>query len=226
MAYFDQNPKVHEAGRHYYNIRESTLQEIPELRGKPVPEYTLRPIRESVVAVVEALQGGRVKGWVCRNRNGNSVSIQVAVDGVITSQEALHDTMTTKSERILEMCYQLDESRRSDVLPFNISLPLVVQGEHELRVLVDDGKNVWEAHNSPLKYEETTVSFSQDQLIKRKDDIIVERNREVAKLWDEIQTQVPWKRAELDAASQLPDKGSADSALLATILIKSVRIYL
>lgn len=77
-----------------------------------------------------------------------------------------------------------------------------------------------EAFHSPLMFEETVNEPSMAAVIKRKDEIITHRNNLLTKLWNEVHTQLPWRRYEQDAAD-IPLEGGAPPDLLAFIIVRS-----
>lgn len=85
-----------------------------------------------------------------------------------------------------------------------------------------------EAHSSPARFIESAIEPDGVETLHRKDAIIVRRNAELAAIWAEMRTQMPWRRAEAAAAaasaSDGPPAGEAAGAkkrLLALILVQS-----
>lgn len=52
-----------------------------------------------------------------------------------------------------------------------------------------------ELNQSPLLFRESSISPDQEERIRRKDAIIQTRNAQVAALWDELHTKLPWRNA-------------------------------
>lgn len=81
-----------------------------------------------------------------------------------------------------------------------------------------------EAHASPVRFIESAIEPDGVETVHRKDAIIVRRNAELAAIWAEMRTQMPWRRAEAAAlAAGGPPAGEATNAdrLLAVVLVLS-----
>ena len=82
-----------------------------------------------------------------------------------------------------------------------------------------------EAFHSPLMFEETVNEPSMAAIIKRKDEIITHRNNLLTKIWNEVHTQLPWRRYEQDAVDiplgDLRGGGGDAPDLLAFIVVRS-----
>ena len=176
-----------------------------------------------------------------------SAHVYAVIDDIVVASV---DVVDTYSERDLpadvhESCVTTaGADPRVIVFKLDIGLPPLPQGIHTLRILIQDvGKALSvgssadrkdpsesssspttvalvEAFHSPLVFEETVNEPSMAAVIKRKDEIITHRNNLLTKLWNEVHTQLPWRRYEQDAVA-IPLDGAKDPDLLAFIIVRS-----
>ena len=230
----------------FYSVRPRTKRTVVNVRGigveLPVAEDQIvkTPTSDASVAAIDAVEAGRVKGWLC-HRGGNvstdaSAHVYAVVDGTVIASVELsnHERMRDAEvvPEIAEICATTTTmastvGTSSSVFALDIGLPPLPQGVHELRVLVEDASgsslSLVEAFHSPLKFEESANEPSMAAIIKRKDEIITHRNNLLTKLWNEVQTQLPWRRYERDA-EDIPLEGYAaeqEQIPLAVILVRS-----
>jgi hypothetical protein len=203
-----------------------TVDEVTGI-GVELPEKIVKVSPTTSVASVNNVEAGYASGWACHRFQSssfaqNSAQIYAVVDGTIVASAVVAEIEKSPSPDIVETCSIGEEI--PDILMFNISLPPLPQGIHELRVLLQNGKNETafvEAFHSPLMFEESTIDPGLLSVIQRKDEIITHRNNLLNKLWNEINTQLPWKRYEKDA-KEIPDElGSETPEHLAVILVRS-----
>lgn len=88
-------------------------------------------------------------------------------------------------------------NRRIDIFSTNSlhvssALHLLLQ----LRAFMRTGGKLQEINHSPATFIESGVRPNAEEIIRRKDAIILQRNVEVASLWNQLRTQVPWRIAE------------------------------
>lgn len=219
----------------FYNIRPIHEGDIKPLEGLKAPETTQSIETHSDIAQVSMIAGGFVSGWACHrvanaSTKGNPVKMAMSIDGTIVAEIDAHESEKTGNIDIVKACHAQEMSiddRSNMVYSFNHSLPLLVEGMHTLRMYVKqfDGSYT-EAYHSPVQYEESTIEPSAREALKRKDAIITMRNNQLTQIWDELKTQLPWKRAEREFSEQERDaEGDAVDVnrLMAVILVHSVR---
>jgi len=218
----------------FYNIRLPG-EEIKDIRGLGIEMPSHRKQYEvptgTIVASIDRIQKGHVNGWVCVCEEGQDSTLQslVAIDGTVVASSDIKDVYESPPIDILQICRERGQHEQPSlveptVLKFNISFPPVPIGQHEMKVVIDARKSKidsWiEAYHSPVQFEETIIEPSDKAIIARKDDIITQRNNQLSRIWNEISTQLPWKKSERDAAeiSLFSEKASEYTAV---ILVKS-----
>ena len=196
----------------FYSIRRpgATIDEIQGI-GIDLPSYKkqFQVPTGSIVASVDRIEAGHVTGWVCVcGGDQDSFHTLVAIDGTVIASSDTNERYEAPPTDTLQMCDVKGEEEQQlpvqeKVLAFNISFPPVPVGIHELQVFVDARNsklNSWiEAYHSPARFEESTIEPSDRAIISRKDDIITQRNTQLSKIWNDINTKLPWKKSESDA---------------------------
>lgn len=196
----------------FYSVRQTktrvkTIQGI----GVNVPSYKKQhEVRAgTIVASIDKIEAGHVNGWVCLCEQGlASLEALVAIDDIVVASSTIKNEYKSPPTEILQICNENSDKEKNGpveakVLKFDISFPPVPIGVHTMRVFVDAKESAidsWvEAYHSPAKFEESVIEPSDKAIISRKDDIITQRNNQLSKIWNEISTQLPWKKAERDA---------------------------
>lgn len=201
---------------------------ITSLKGRPVPEKLAEVTSSSGIASLQEVRSGRVTGWACnRGENRERISLALAVDGTIFKDVELADMYNENDPNVERSCNVKGFStpQKPTIFSFNITLPSLPEGRHRLRVFVpqkDDA--VVEAYHSPMDFIESYIEPGLKETIARKDKIIIQRNNQLAHLWDEIKTQLPWKRAEEEFNNLAGLKQDDADRILALILVHSVRL--
>ena len=269
--YYSVRPKAKDVG-----AVEGIGVELPAAESAIVR----KPTAEASVAAIDSVEAGRVTGWACHRLASRpstplarpSAHMYAVVDGTVVASvdvttvlrdvdvatavadtcrggESVNDNGNGNGNDVIDSA----EAGKPVVFAFDIELPPLPHGIHELRVFVDDasgpsgpsapnGKSapeiqsaikstLVEAFHSPLKFEESSIEPSMAAVIKRKDEIITHRNNLLIKIWNEVETQLPWKRYERDAADiPLGDAGGSGGSggsgrdrpdTLAVILVRS-----
>jgi len=266
-------------GRHeplYYSVRPKA-KDVGAVEGigveLPAAEAAIvkKPAAEASIAAIDSVEAGRVTGWACHRSASRppSAHMYAVVDGTVVAAADVTTVLrdVDVATAVADTCRGGEsvndngngnvtdsaEAGKPVVFAFDIELPLLPHGIHELRVFVDDasapngpsgpsapnGKSapeiqsaikstLVEAFHSPLKFEESSNEPSMAAIIKRKDEIITHRNNLLIKIWNEVETQLPWKRYERDAADiPLGDAGGSGRDTpdrpdtLAVILVRS-----
>lgn len=264
----------------FYSVRPKTKQPVTDIRGINVKLPTAkdiapRPHPSSSIASIDSVERGHVTGWACHRSSSaltrSSAHIYALVDDTVVASVDVADTYRDQDvpSDISVICAESSEpdnnagsseERNAKVFKFDIDLPPLPVGIHNLRVLIEDdgvGKSLdssspsdtqdptgsvnsssitsshaqdgpksslIEAFHSPLRFEESVNELSMAAIIKRKDEIITHRNNLLTKLWNEVHTQLPWRRYEADALDIPIDTlgdGSKEPDLLAFIIVRS-----
>lgn len=200
--------------RVFYNVRSRSSADVPPLRGTPLTEDMKRriiPFKDNtgnVVATLDMIETGEVRGWACVQHSTHSmaspVTILVYVDERLIGKHEASVPVKLPSSA-LKICLGKDDLMNETVenLPvgFTISLPPLAEGTHEIRVFAtvpQDGANATfiEVLHSPATFVESVIDPDLQEVVKRKDSIIVRRNAELVELWNEVKNEIPWKKAE------------------------------
>ena len=201
----------------------------------PLDEEMSEPSSASTIASLDRVEAGHISGWAC-HRSGldGPVKAYMAVDDVVFTQIDIETIFNSPPSEVSQVCtaeQQEEEEGEQQkttarIFSFNVSFPPITSGIHKLRMFLEDGSKAQgdvsfvEAYHSPLFFEESTVDPSANTIISRKDSIITQRNNQLTQLWNEIQTQIPWRRAEMDAAAMSLSKPK-ESSCPAVILVQS-----
>ena len=204
----------------FYSIRSDEDDPVSlKSIGIQIPSYEeiSEPSSTSTIASLDRVEAGHISGWAC-HRNGfdGPVKAYMAVDDVVFTQIDIKTINLSPPSEVSQVCtaQQQEEVEQQGtahkpavkVLSFNVSFPHITSGIHTLRMFLEDVSKMdgdvsfVEAYHSPLFFEESTIDPSAKTIISRKDSIITQRNNQLTQLWNEIQTQIPWRRAEVDAA--------------------------
>lgn len=217
----------------FYNIRsinpKDTPDRIEDIGIKfPSKEDVLAPASKEWIASIDTIQKGFLSGWGCNRDDASAETLQayVGIDGHIVSNVKVDTVEEDPTTDMVAVC-RGDDSKQQGAVPifsFNISLPRIPLGIHQLRLFITDPNNsrgkMTEAFHSPVQFEESIREVSANTVIARKDKIITQRNNQLTKLWDEIETQLPWRRAENDA-EEISLEGSVTPEYTAVILVQS-----
>ncbi|KAI8106833.1 hypothetical protein M9434_001487 [Picochlorum sp. BPE23] len=218
----------------FYSIRPISHGDIPD-RIKdigvkfPSKEDVLAPTSKTSIASIDTIEEGFLSGWACNREETSEQTVltgYVGIDGHIVSRINIDSVEEDPTTDMVAVC-RGDDSKEQDSVPiltFNVSLPRIPLGIHQLRLFIADPKQpeakMIEAFHSPVQFEESTREVSAQTVIARKDKIITQRNNQLTKLWDEIETQLPWRRAENDA-EEISLEGSETPEYTAVILVQS-----
>jgi len=138
-------------------------------------------------------------------------------------------------------------------LGFQAQLPPLELGRHQLRVFAlspdkdtlmidntthsnDNGNEKInnkgykrELNNSPLYFKESDVQPDAEEMLRRKDAIILLRNAQLSAMWNEVHTQQPWRDAlirtdTLDYTSNMMNSRSKDAKSDSNRLVVAIAI--
>lgn len=200
--------------------------EVPSLTGRPVPGKVAEVTSSSGIASLQEIRAGRVTGWACeRGERRERISLAVAVDGTIIQDAELKDLYNGDDSDVERSCNAKGSGspQKPIIFSFNITLPVLQEGRHRLQVFVPQkDATLVEAYHSPMDFIESFIEPGLKETIARKDKIITQRNNQLAHIWDEIKTQLPWKRAEEEFNNQSNSTKVHDNRILALILVHSV----
>ena len=179
------------------------------------------------MAQVDSVDAGVVSGWAC-SRDARPLHLSIYVDGILVAEPAAGAPVSLPP--VAQRACRLDP-RDASARPVGYSarLPPLRPGRHVLRIFVyfpEDAAARQEVSHSPLLFVESPVEPSAQETVRRKDAIIVRRNAELAALWDEVRTQVPWRRAEQAGEAQDAEErggGGKRERFLAVVLVHTVR---
>lgn len=220
----------------FYSIRPAPPQgEVPPLQGPLLnideaddAEGGSSPQNSHVVALVDSVEAGVVRGWACSlvDTGGEPLKVSVYVDNVLAA-EALAIAPVTLPTVALRSCHLEPRENHAYAVGFSARLPPLPHGRHVLRAFVHrhDTQGLQEVYHSPLTFIESSIEPDAKEILRRKDAIIVRRNAELAALFDDVKTQLPWRKAEAAAARQAAGDAAKDGKqrLLAVLLVHSVR---
>ena len=180
----------------------------------------------SGIASLQEIRTGRVTGWACeRGEKRERISLAVAVDGIIIKDVELADIYNGDDSDVERSCNVKGSGgpQKPIIFSFNITLPVLPEGRHRLQIFVPQkDATLVEAYHSPMDFIESFIEPGLKETIARKDKIITQRNNQLAHIWDEIKTQLPWKRAEEEFINQASSKKVNTNRILALILVHSV----
>lgn len=211
----------------FYSIRPAPVGGVPQLRGHTLDydEAQGRPLDGLVMAQVDSLEAGIVRGWACSLEDARKpLKISMYVDGVLAG-EALAMGPTLLTSVALRSCHMDPQDTSPRPVGFSVRLPALKSGKHALRIFVSfDGSTIkQEVYHSPLTFMESTIEPDAKEELRRKNNIIVRRNAELSSLWNEVYTQFPWKIAEQALEREQSEQGkSRENRLLAVLLVHSV----
>eukprot|EP00890_Picochlorum_soloecismus_P002784 jgi/Picsp_1/3506/NSC_06344-R1_beta- -galactosyltransferase sqv-2 len=198
---------------------------IPGLTGRPVPGKMAEVTPSSGIASLQEIRSGRAIGWACnRGEKRERISLALAVDGIIVKDVELKDVYSENDSDVVRSCdvKGLGSPQKPIIFSFNITLPVLPEGKHRLQVIVPQKDETFvESYHSPMDFIESYIEPGLKETIARKDKIITQRNNQLAHLWDEIKTQLPWKRVEEEFVNQDRSKQVDADRILALILVHS-----
>ena len=129
---------------------------------------------------VDGVARGVVHGWACERGAAPPSSVSVYVDGFLVLTERAAQPRGDKA--IGRICGRRPASNPS--AGFSAPLPALSPGRHEVRVFVGDagGRFKSELGGSPLAYEETPSILAIADELRRKDRVIRDQNKAIARL--------------------------------------------
>lgn len=224
----------------FYNVRSSQYRDVEPLDGplldkdvqKIIINHTSR--KATFVAVIDTIEKGEVRGWACMLKSNSSqrpLEISLYVDERLVGKVYASEYISLPSDA-LSICLSernVTESPDTEIpVGFSVSLPPLPIGLHEARVLAyssnSENNTFVEALHSPAIFVESIKNPNLDEIINRKDAIILRRNAELAALWNYVKYELPWRSAEIDGyVKNNIMKPSVSSPFSYVVIIKSVR---
>jgi hypothetical protein len=232
----------------FYSVRPAPAlgAPVPPLRGQllvndPLP---LAPpgAADAPLGGVDAVEAGVVTGWACAPAGGpgaDRLLVSVYVDGVraATAEAAAPAELPgAAAAEAARACGGSEDDEGgggggtgAPALAFAARLPPLAAGRHELRVFAaaPAGPARAELLGSPAALRESAARPDAEEALRRKDALIVARNAELVRLYDDVRTRVPWREAaaaaggELAAAVAFPPNATAPPPPAVAVLLHS-----
>lgn len=210
------------------------LLEIPPLNGSSLPNPAFiedsslsSSSSDQIVGQIDSIEAGIVTGWACSllPNSKKPLKILLYVDDHLVN-ETRASILTTLPQVALHACHSTDPLGTKKPFGFSVTLPPLHPGQHQVRALVRSQDQFKELYHSPLHFIESTIKPSAEEVIRRKDAIIIRRNAELSALWQEVRSHIQWRQAENAAVLQkeqsTEEEEDGSERLLATLLVHSV----
>lgn len=194
--------------------------DAPPLDG-PGPNALRRDAEAPVLSQMNHLDAGQVYGWACvPGSTSKSATVRAYVDGHQVAEGRAAGALPFHVH-VAELC-QLPQDARPLAVGFNLSLPTLAPGLHELQLFASGDGQVWRAaFNMPAHFYESLEHPDAETALARKDAIILRRNAQLAQCWEE-RSALGSYRGQGPAGNETAGAKASSKRLVAAIAVNTV----